>query len=87
MDGLEPTDFAGAVCKVTEWYEFKHHGAKAYRIWKCRNGMHWFTRHEWQIEGRNSTQLDDWIYSVRRRPDFPAHFQFDGFDIIEKETQ
>lgn len=62
-DNLQPTDFADADCRVTEWMPFGHAGAEAYRIWMCRCTHHWFQRHEWSYEGRNQTQIDDWIYS------------------------
>jgi hypothetical protein len=61
-DNLEPTDFADADCRITDWNEFGYHGRPAYRIWFCICNGHKFQRHEWQIEGRNSTELEDWIY-------------------------
>lgn len=62
-DNLEPTDFADAVCRVTDWHPHPHFGMTAYRIWLCNNSGHWFQRHEWAVEGRNQTRLDEWLYS------------------------
>lgn len=77
-DSLEPTDFADADCRVTDWMPFKGHGdANGYRIWVCRCGRgYWFQRHEWTKEGQNSTEMDQWIfsgYSPFRRWD--GHYQ------------
>lgn len=61
---LEPTDFADADCRVSPWAPFTGSTFTAYRIWVCKCGKgYWFQRHEWAIEGRNSTRLDDWIFS------------------------
>lgn len=65
---LEPTDFLDSECRLTEWLTFPRkpsevHCASAYRVWVCRVGRHWFQRHEWQYDDRNSTQLDDWLYT------------------------
>lgn len=62
---FEPTDFADADCRVTRWHHFKGHGdVDGYRIWavKCGGG-YWFQRHEWTRAGRNSTEMDCWIFS------------------------
>lgn len=60
-DNLQPTDFADAEVRVSDWVDF--HGSKctAYRVWICRCTNWWFQRHEWQIEGLNSTRMDEWI--------------------------
>lgn len=63
-DNLQPTDFADADCRVTEWVPFDGHGGiTGYRIWMCKCTHHWFQRHEWAVEGKNQTRIDDWIYS------------------------
>lgn len=68
---FEPTDFSDADCRVTRWMPFKgHDDVNGYRIWvcKCGNG-YWFQRHEWSREGKNQTDIDDWLfvgYSPRR---------------------
>jgi len=64
-DGLQPTDFADAELRVSEWYHHDFYGRySAYRVWvcKCGNG-YWFQRHEWARTGANSTELDDWLFS------------------------
>lgn len=61
-DNLEPTDFINADCRLTDWLDFAAHGIRSYRIWLCQVGNHWFQRHEWLHDGKNETQLDDWIY-------------------------
>lgn len=72
---FEPTDFADAECRVTGFAPFESPHAVAYRIWVCRCGEgYWFQRHEWAKEGRNSTEMGEWLftgYSPRRA--FPAH--------------
>lgn len=86
-DNLEPTDFADAVCKVSEWKRFGHYGYTANRVWLCKCGGHWFQRHEWIEEGRNATKIDEWIYagfSLTRT--FGAHYPQDGLQLI-KESQ
>lgn len=62
-DNLEPTDFADAVCRVTDWRPYPYYGMTAYRIWTCNNSGHWFQRHEWAVDGRNQTSLDEWLYT------------------------
>ena len=63
-DNLQPTDFADADCRVTDWMPFDGHGdCNGYRIWVCRCTAHWFQRHEWSYAGRNKTQIDDWLYN------------------------
>jgi len=63
-DNLQPTDFADADCRVTEWYDFDGHIANGYRIWLCKcGGGYWFQRHEWTRPGKNSTEMDGWIFS------------------------
>lgn len=60
---LEPTDFADADCRVTEWVDFKQQTTDAYRIWICKCGKgYWFQRHEWSKPGRNSTEMDEWLF-------------------------
>ena len=58
---LQPTDFADAEVRVSDWHDFNHSGCTAYRVWVCRCSSWWFQRHEWAIDGRNSTRLDEWI--------------------------
>lgn len=63
---LEPTDFADSDCRVTDWLGHGDwHGKEMrYRIWVCKVGKgHWFQRHEWWETGKNSTEVQDWIYS------------------------
>lgn len=63
-DNIQPTDFADADCRVTEWVPFSGYGGiNAYRIWVCKCTNHWFQRHEWAREGSNQTDIDEWIYS------------------------
>lgn len=62
-DNLQPTDFANADCRVSPWVDFPHYGNRAMRVWVCKCGNYWFQRHEWHREGRNSTELDEWIFS------------------------
>lgn len=83
-DSLQPTDFADAVCKVSNWREFGHHGYSSVRVWLCRTGNHWFQRHEWQEDGKNHTCIEEWLYtghSVSRQ--FPAHMSNDGLQLIK----
>lgn len=63
-NSLEPTDFADADCRVTRWMPFEGTSPNGYRIWicKCGNG-YWFQRDEWSSEGKNSTQMEHWIFS------------------------
>ena len=72
---LEPTDFADADCRVTEFIPYAGTINDSYRIWLCRcGGGYWFQRHEWTRPGANQTIMDDWIfsgYSPYRR--FPGH--------------
>jgi len=63
---FQPTDFADADCRVTGWvpYSGPSAGTTGYRVWACKcGGGYWFQRHEWTKEGRNSTELDEWIFS------------------------
>lgn len=62
-DNFQPTDFADAECRVSEWWHADFHTAKATRVWVCRCSAYWFQRHEWMIEGKNQTEFDDWIFS------------------------
>jgi hypothetical protein len=62
-DNLQPTDFADAVVRVSDWHHADFYTATAVRVWICKCSAHWFQRHEWQAKGRNETTLDDWIYS------------------------
>jgi len=63
-DNLQPTDFADADCRITDWHDFTGTlGEDAYRIWMCKCGSHWFQRHEWRYTGRNFTDMQEWIYS------------------------
>lgn len=63
-NSLEPTDFGDSDCRVTRWMPFQGTTANGYRIWVCKcGGGYWFQRHEWSKEGRNSTELDKWIFS------------------------
>lgn len=85
-DNLQPTDFANADCRVTDWMPFGHHGCPAYRVWRCLCGGHQFQRHEWQREGANSTQVDDWIYTgFNRNARHDPHYTNDGFKIIAEQ--
>ncbi len=85
-DNLQPTDFADAVCKVTDWNPFDGYTAEGYRIWVCRCGFHWFQRHEWLIKGKNQTQLDEWIYNgMNRTRQFDPHFIHDGLTILSEQ--
>lgn len=70
---LQPTDFADAECKVSPWVwvEGRPEWAnspdiKGYRIWVCRCSAYWFQRHEWARSGRNSTEMQEWIFSGYR---------------------
>lgn len=83
-DNLQPTDFADAVCRVSQWTPFKHYGYTANRVWLCKCGGHWFQRHEWAEEGRNATQIDEWIYagfSLTRT--FGPQWTTDGLELIK----
>lgn len=83
-DNLSPMDFRDSVCKVTEWYEFGHHGCPAYRIWICQCTNHWFQRHEWQREGKNETKMDEWLYSgFYPRKTFPEYATIPASDLLE----
>lgn len=86
-DNLEPTDFADADCRVTDWQDFesgRDAGPIAYRIWICKCTNHWFQRHEWQYAGRNSTEIEQWLYSgYYPRKQFREHEKHNGFDILE----
>lgn len=62
-DNLQPTDFADADCRVSSWVDHGHYGVVAYRVWQCQCSSYWFQRHEWQLEGKNQTRMDDWIFS------------------------
>lgn len=59
---LEPTDFADAECRVSEWKDYPHFNMVSMRVWVCRCTAHWFHRHEWLAEGENQSRLDDWQY-------------------------
>ena len=86
-DNLEPTDFADAVCKVSDWRDFGHYGISHVRVWLCQCGCHWFQRHEYAEEGRNQTRLKPWLYtgfSNTRR--FPPHMTQDGLQMIKDAT-
>ena len=86
-DNLQPTDFADAVCRVSDWRSFGHYGYSHVRVWLCKCGYHWFQRHEWAEDGRNSTKIDDWIYSgfsISRR--MPEHMLTDGLRLIEESA-
>lgn len=83
-DNLEPTDFANAECKVSEWKDFGYHEYSANRVWLCRCGGHWFQRHEWAEDGRNQTRTDAWLYagySLTRS--FPQSMTRDGLKLIK----
>lgn len=63
-NNLEPTDFGDADCRVTRWVPFNGTIADGYRIWMCLCGRgYWFQRHEWSVPGRNSTDMDEWIFT------------------------
>jgi hypothetical protein len=84
-DNLEPTDFADAVCRVSDWKEFGHHGYSAVRVWLCRCGFHWFQRHEWAEDGRNQTRVDPWLYTgFSNTRKFPSHMTLDGLKLIRE---
>lgn len=82
------SDFSDCDWRVTSWKDFDGHGgAKAYRIHLVRvDQRHWFQRHEWQIAGRNSTDVEGWIAlkakgALSRWPD---HFvPFEGAEELE----
>lgn len=61
-NNMQPTDFADADCRLTDWMDFNAYGYRSYRIWLCKAGNHWFERHEWLREGKNDTSLDEWLY-------------------------
>lgn len=67
---MQPTDFADADCRVSPWVWVTgwDHAPwiKGYRIWVCRCSAFWFQRHEWARSDRNSTELDDWIFTGHR---------------------
>lgn len=87
-DNLQPTDFADAECRVSDWRPHPYYGYSHVRVWLCKCGHHWFQRHEWAREGANSTQVDDWIYSgfsISRR--MPEHMLTDGLRLIEESDQ
>lgn len=50
-------------CRVSPWRHVE--GLPPFRIWICRTSLGWFQRHEWQVQGRNSTDMEDWIPSTR----------------------
>jgi hypothetical protein len=62
---FEPTDFADADCRVTEWADFDgFNDVTGYRIWECRcGGGWWFQRHEWSRKDQNMTEMENWIFS------------------------
>lgn len=74
-DNLQPTDFADAIVRVTPITPFEgFNGCNAFRIWMVKCTHHWFQRHEWFYEGRNQSEIDDWIYvghHLHKR--FPDH--------------
>ena len=81
-DNLQPTDFADADVRVSDWRfvedapEWGHTTVTAYRIWVCRCSNWWFQRHEWARKGRNSTDLDEWIlYGYWPRKEWDAHMK------------
>lgn len=83
-DNLQPTDFADAVCRVSDWTPHPYYGLKEVRVWLCKCGSHWFQRHEWAREGVNSTELDEWIYSGYSNTRlFPETYCIDGFQILK----
>jgi hypothetical protein len=85
-DNLQPTDFAEADCRVSPWSEFRYHNCVAVRVWVCKVGNYWFQRHEWQIEGKNATQLDDWIFSGYRHGKSHAPHMLPAPDLCEEKT-
>jgi hypothetical protein len=76
-DNLQPTDFADADCRVTDWTPFKgYNGCNAYRLWMCKCTHHWFQRHEWAYEGRNQTEMDEWLYvGYHHRKEHAPHYK------------
>jgi len=62
-DNLQPTDFADAELRVSDWHDGDYFNCRAVRIWCCRCGNFWFQRHEWQPKAGNATVLDDWIFT------------------------
>ena len=75
-DNLQPTDFADAEVRVSEWAPFPHHDCTAVRVWVCRCTNWWFQRHEWAKEGRNSTEIEPWIlYGYFPRKQWDTHMK------------
>jgi hypothetical protein len=68
-DNLQPTDFADAEVRVSDWVAvegkpgWEGKMVEGYRVWECRCSNWWFLRHEWARPGRNSTEIDPWILS------------------------
>ena len=60
---LQPTDFADSECRVSPWVWVSWEAASGYRVWSCRCSGFWFQRHEWARPGRNSTEVEPWIFS------------------------
>ena len=86
-DNLQPTDFADAECRVSNWTPHPYYGLKEVRIWLCKCGPHWFQRHEWARDGLNSTELDEWIYAgFSNTRKFPEHMKTDGLRLISEMT-
>lgn len=84
-NSMEPTDFSDSVCRVSDWVEGDFYSASAYRIWLCRSGYHWFQRHEWARSRKNSSMLDEWVYSgYSRAKEFPESFLHDGIKMIKE---
>lgn len=86
-DNLQPTDFADAVCRVSNWTPHPYYGFSHVRVWLCKCGNHWFQRHEWARRDANQTDLDEWIYSgYSASRVFPEHMAIDGLQLL-KEAQ
>ena len=61
-DNFQPTDFADAEVRVSDWHEADYYTHGAVRVWVCRCTNYWFHRHEWKPKQGNQTTMDDWVF-------------------------
>lgn len=73
---LQPTDFADAEVRVSEWHHDDFYQFNAVRVWVCRCSNWWFQRHEWARAGANSTEMNEWILQgYYPRKEWPTHMK------------
>ena len=58
----------------TDWTAPPTWDGLRYRIWLRETPFGWFQRHEWQRPEQNTTLIEDWIPSGRKRQ-IPAHYK------------